>query len=282
MPVATLACVVIPWAAGCEAQGKRLRGSCAIRGSQCGKCGRTMQTGYSGPAGDSPRYVCARAQQLYGTGPGCQSIGGGRLEKIRLVLTPGDEPAMMIRNQYRLWDRGTGPGRREAASDDRGSAGGADVVGLQRQDHRVASGAGCLRVRQSTPTQVQRACSGSTNWGNARSGWAGPAHQVVVIDTDLGRSGARTDGRLGFSGLVADVGLGKVGIVLGIEVSRLARNNADWYQPAGSVRADRHPDRRCRRYLPPGRTPRGCGPTGVRPAAMAAAHHARGGRCCKA
>jgi predicted DNA-binding transcriptional regulator AlpA len=51
---------------------------------QCGKCGRTMQTGYSGPAGNSPRYVCARAQQLYGTGPGCQSIGGGRLEKTVL------------------------------------------------------------------------------------------------------------------------------------------------------------------------------------------------------
>ena len=59
-------------------------------------------------------------------------------------------------------------------------------------------------------------------------GW--PAHQVVVIDADLGRSGAQTAGRVGFKELVADVGLGKVGIVLGIEVSRLARNNADWYK----------------------------------------------------
>ena len=49
-------------------------------------------------------------------------------------------------------------------------------------------------------------------------------------DADLGRSGAQTAGRTGFKELVADVGLGKVGIVLGIEVSRLARNNADWYQ----------------------------------------------------
>jgi len=57
-----------------------------------------------------------------------------------------------------------------------------------------------------------------------------PAHQVVVIDADLGRSGAQTAGRTGFKELVADVGLGKAGIVLGIEVSRLARNNADWYQ----------------------------------------------------
>jgi predicted DNA-binding transcriptional regulator AlpA len=44
-----------------------------------------MQTGYSGPQGNSPRYTCARGQQLYGTGPGCQSIGGGRLEKTVLA-----------------------------------------------------------------------------------------------------------------------------------------------------------------------------------------------------
>jgi len=62
----------------------------------------------------------------------------------------------------------------------------------------------------------------------AALGW--PAHQVVVIDEDLGRSGADASAREGFKGLVADVGLGKVGLVLGIEVSRLARNNADWYQ----------------------------------------------------
>jgi len=59
-------------------------------------------------------------------------------------------------------------------------------------------------------------------------GW--PAHQVVVIDEDLGRSGASAAGRSGFSDLVADVGLGKAGIILALEVSRLARSNADWYQ----------------------------------------------------
>jgi DNA invertase Pin-like site-specific DNA recombinase len=88
-------------------------------------------------------------------------------------------------------------------------------------------------VRQSTPTQVQIHTESLARQYELREraiglGW--PAHQVVVIDADLGRSGARTDGRLGFSQLVADVGLGKVGIVLGIEVSRLARNNADWHQ----------------------------------------------------
>jgi DNA invertase Pin-like site-specific DNA recombinase len=90
-----------------------------------------------------------------------------------------------------------------------------------------------IYVRQSTPTQVQQHTESLERQYELREravglGW--PAHQVVVIDTDLGRSGARTDGRLGFRELVADVGLGKVGLVLGIEVSRLARNNADWYQ----------------------------------------------------
>lgn len=58
-------------------------------------------------------------------------------------------------------------------------------------------------------------------------GWA--PYQVTVIDDDLGRSGADATAREGFQRLVADVGLGRVGLVVGIEVSRLARNNADWY-----------------------------------------------------
>jgi excisionase family DNA binding protein len=88
-------------------------------------------------------------------------------------------------------------------------------------------------VRQSTPTQMVQHTESLARQYELREravalGW--PGHQVVVIDVDLGRSGAQTDGRTGFKELVADVGLGKVGIVLGIEVSRLARNNADWYQ----------------------------------------------------
>ena len=54
--------------------------------------------------------------------------------------------------------------------------------------------------------------------------------QIIVIDEDLGRSGASTQGRDGFQRLVADVGMGKAGIVIGTEVSRLARNNADWHR----------------------------------------------------
>ena len=89
-------------------------------------------------------------------------------------------------------------------------------------------------VRQSTLTQMRQHTESLARQYELREravalGWA--AHQVVVIDADLGRSGARDDARgTGFKELVADVGLGKVGIVLGIEVSRLARNNADWYQ----------------------------------------------------
>jgi hypothetical protein len=50
-----------------------------------------------------------------------------------------------------------------------------------------------------------------------------------VIDQDLGLSAASTADRLGFQCLVASVGLGQVGLVLGLEVSRLARNSRDWH-----------------------------------------------------
>src|SRR5206468_35951 len=59
-------------------------------------------------------------------------------------------------------------------------------------------------------------------------GW--PANRVIVIDTDLGISGASAVDRAGFQRLVADVGMGRAGIVLGLEVSRLARNSTDWHR----------------------------------------------------
>jgi DNA invertase Pin-like site-specific DNA recombinase len=52
---------------------------------RCGKCGRIMQTGYSGTKGNCPRYVCGRAKQLYAGDHVCQSIGGVRLEKTVLA-----------------------------------------------------------------------------------------------------------------------------------------------------------------------------------------------------
>jgi DNA invertase Pin-like site-specific DNA recombinase len=53
---------------------------------------------------------------------------------------------------------------------------------------------------------------------------------VVVVDEDTGRSGSSTQGRLGFKELVGDVGLGNVGLILALEVSRLARSSTDWHQ----------------------------------------------------
>ena len=88
-------------------------------------------------------------------------------------------------------------------------------------------------VRQSTLLQARVHTESLARQYDLRQratalGW--PAHQVVVIDEDLGRSGASAAGRSGFSELVADVGLGRAGIILALEVSRLARSNADWYQ----------------------------------------------------
>jgi DNA invertase Pin-like site-specific DNA recombinase len=88
-------------------------------------------------------------------------------------------------------------------------------------------------IRQSSPSQVeynrestarqyalvQKACE---------LGWA--KEQVLVIDEDLGLSGSGSAKRSGFARMTAEVALGHVGIVLGLEVSRLARNNADWYR----------------------------------------------------
>ena len=90
-----------------------------------------------------------------------------------------------------------------------------------------------IYVRQSTLVQTVRNTESLLRQydlaGRARElGWA--EHQIVVVDDDLGRSGASAQGRKGFSELVADVGLGKAGIVLSLESSRLARNNSDWYQ----------------------------------------------------
>jgi DNA invertase Pin-like site-specific DNA recombinase/transposase len=88
-------------------------------------------------------------------------------------------------------------------------------------------------VRQSTEHQVQTHLQSQQRQYELADmavsyGW--PRAGVEVIDEDLGRSGSSSSGRSGFARLVADVALGKAGIVLGLEVSRLARNNRDWYQ----------------------------------------------------
>jgi DNA invertase Pin-like site-specific DNA recombinase len=89
-----------------------------------------------------------------------------------------------------------------------------------------------LYVRQSTLRQVLEHSESTKRQYALREralalGW--PPEQVVVIDRDLGLSGADSD-RQGFQELVAAVGLGEVGVVLGLEVSRLARSSSDWHR----------------------------------------------------
>src|SRR5208283_2229287 len=60
------------------------------------------------------------------------------------------------------------------------------------------------------------------------AGW--PPERIHVIDCDLGKSGANAIARDGFQELVSEVALAKAGIVMGLEVSRLARNSADWHR----------------------------------------------------
>ena len=89
-----------------------------------------------------------------------------------------------------------------------------------------------LYVRQSTVRQVFENTESTARQYALRDravalGW--PRDRVVVIDSDLGRSGAAAD-REGFQKLVSEVSLGRAGIVLGLEVSRLARNSVDWHR----------------------------------------------------
>lgn len=97
-------------------------------------------------------------------------------------------------------------------------------VHLQRLAYVYVRQSTLMQVREHTES-LQRQYELASRAGDL--GW--PASRIVVIDEDLGRSGADATARSGFQRLVADVGLGHVGLILGIEVSRLARNNADWY-----------------------------------------------------
>lgn len=90
-----------------------------------------------------------------------------------------------------------------------------------------------LYVRQSTLRQVMENTESTQRQYALRQravalGW--PAEAIVTIDSDQGHSGASAADREGFQHLVAEVGLGRAGIVLGLEVSRLARNSADWHR----------------------------------------------------
>jgi DNA invertase Pin-like site-specific DNA recombinase len=88
-------------------------------------------------------------------------------------------------------------------------------------------------VRQSSTTQVEHNRESTARQYQlvnraVELGW--PREQVKVLDQDLGISGSGLADRSGFAQMTTEVALGKVGLVLGLEVSRLARNNADWYR----------------------------------------------------
>lgn len=88
-------------------------------------------------------------------------------------------------------------------------------------------------VRQSTLAQLERNAESTARQYDLLEravalGWA--REQVRVIDADLGVSGSVLGQRDGFESLVADVALGEIGIILALEVSRLARDNAAWYR----------------------------------------------------
>jgi DNA invertase Pin-like site-specific DNA recombinase len=100
-----------------------------------------------------------------------------------------------------------------------------------RPEHRGRNA--YLYVRQSTLRQVVENAESTKRQYALRDravalGW--DAQQIVVIDSDLGQSGASAADREGFQKLVTEVGLGRAGIVLGLEVSRLARNSSDWHR----------------------------------------------------
>jgi DNA invertase Pin-like site-specific DNA recombinase len=90
-----------------------------------------------------------------------------------------------------------------------------------------------LYIRQSTLRQVFENTESTTRQYGLRQraialGW--PEERIIVIDSDLGQSGASSADREGFQRLVSEVGVGHAGIVLGLEVSRLARNSMDWHR----------------------------------------------------
>ena len=90
-----------------------------------------------------------------------------------------------------------------------------------------------LYIRQSTPRQVLENVESTQRQYALRERAAGlgwPVEHIHVIDCDLGKTASQSAGRDGFQQLVSEVALGKAGIIMGLEVSRLARNCADWHR----------------------------------------------------
>jgi len=88
-------------------------------------------------------------------------------------------------------------------------------------------------VRQSSVTQIKHHQESTELQyrlvGRAEAlGW--PRERIHVIDEDLGKSGAGTTERQGFQKLITEISLGRAGLVMSLDASRLARNNRDWHQ----------------------------------------------------
>jgi len=103
---------------------------------------------------------------------------------------------------------------------------------MRVQSHHLQRDA-YLYIRQSSMKQVVENAESTKRQYALRAraialGWTD--EHIIVIDSDQGESGASAARREGFRQLVTDVGLGRAGIVMGLEVSRLARNNADWHR----------------------------------------------------
>ena len=102
-----------------------------------------------------------------------------------------------------------------------------------RSPPRIGAGAAVIYVRQSTLAQLERNTESTARQYDlveraAALGW--PRATIRVVDADLGVSGSALGQREGFESLVAEVALGQVGIILALEVSRLARDNTAWYR----------------------------------------------------
>jgi DNA invertase Pin-like site-specific DNA recombinase len=86
-------------------------------------------------------------------------------------------------------------------------------------------------IRQSSPGQVTRHAESTELQYRlvdraVALGW--PRERIHILDEDLGKSGTSAEHRTGFQHLIAEIGLGHVGLVLSLDASRLARNNSDW------------------------------------------------------
>lgn len=108
---------------------------------------------------------------------------------------------------------------------------------MQSDMHKVNAGHlkrnAYLYIRQSTPRQVLENTESTKRQYALQQralalGWR--SDRIVVIDGDLGQSGSSAIDREGFQKLVAEVGMGHAGLVIGLEVSRLARNCSDWHR----------------------------------------------------